>query len=674
VALRPHAAPVVSTVHSISGETTAGIETFTVGDPLIGQEVNFGADTYFAGNNPQAFGDAMPEEYWGAALEPLGLFELHFGAMFSGVSQVGPFVAKAAAINTLTRTPDSRPIADGLDPAGAELAEFALPDLTTWSEARIALLVADYNALPAGPSPERRNLVRRISHLFPRVSAATRNAITAANPGVFTSRAGTLTAGWDNKEVYDGKVDEALTFQPGVRGMVAYMSEFTSFDVNWNPFAFHSDELCGYHIGSLTPDLDFHTDYTGDPHTRTVNGVRYDFQAVGEFTLLRDGDRMEIQSRQTPVATQNPITDSYTGLTACVSINTAIAARLGRHRISLQPGREGRRLQFYVDGKPADLPKDGLDLDRHRVTTFDANGEPGLRVDFEDGTVLIVTPHFWNSHSVWYMNVNVSHTRAHEGVMGLIPRRSWLPRLRDGSSLGPMPASLQDRYVALYKKFADSWRVTDQTSLFVYESGTSTKTFTDQDWPAAQPPCRIKPHLQIPNAPLLRGMPVAEAERICKPVTMKDLHANCVFDVATTGDKTFAEGYLLAQELRLYGTSVTLTAIEPPARSDRQPGDEPPPERRDHALRLTATVAAVTAGRPRPTGSVTFHVDGVAMRRPVTLDERGRARLVVPRLKPGTHTIRATYSGGGKYDYHGSSSATLVFSVGRQGDDRVAPA
>ena len=52
VALRSHAAPVVSTVVSISGDTaTTTGETFLAGDPLIGQPVNFGPDTYMASNN-----------------------------------------------------------------------------------------------------------------------------------------------------------------------------------------------------------------------------------------------------------------------------------------------------------------------------------------------------------------------------------------------------------------------------------------------------------------------------------------------------------------------------------------------------------------------------------------------------------------------------------------------
>lgn len=668
-ALRSHAAPVVSTVVSVTGDTTLGPETFAAGDPVIGQLVDFGPDTYFAGNQPS--GAPAPEEFFTDAEEPMALFEVHVGGLFSGASEVGPFVAKAVAIDQKTRTPDSRPIATGLDPAAAELAEFGLPSLQSFSETRIDLLVADYNALPAGDTPERRNMARRVGHLLNTVSVAKRNAVQAANPGAFTARPGTLPQGWTSKEVFEGKVDENLVFTPGGSAVVAYMSEFDSFNIKWEPFAFHSDELCGHHKGTLT-HLNADGSYSGDPHTRTVSGRLYDFQAVGEFTLLRDASRMEIQARQAPVATQNPITDPHTGLTACVSINTAIAARLGKHRISLQPGREGRRLQFYVDGKPASLSTEGIDLDAHRVTPFDANGEMGVRVDFEDGTVLLITPAFWNSHNVWYMNISVSNTRADEGVMGFVPRDSWLPRLATGESLGPMPASLQDRYLTLYKKFADSWRVTDQTSLFVYDPGTSTKTFTDRAWPAEKPPCKVKPELQIPGAPILEGMPVAAAARICRAIKIKDLHANCVFDVATTGDEIFAEGYLLAQELRLYGTAVKLTGGAPPSRTDRMPGDvADQPEVRRAALRLTATVSTLTPGRSIPTGTVTFFVDGVALRRPVNLDARGRARVVVPRLRPGTHTIHATYSGGGRSDNHSSSSANLIYTVGREGDGNV---
>jgi FtsP/CotA-like multicopper oxidase with cupredoxin domain len=181
----------------------------------------------------------------------------------------------------------------------------------------------------------------------------------------------------------------------------------------------------------------------GDPHVHTVDGKRYDFQAVGEFTLLRDRDGMEVQARHWPVQTATPITDSYSGLTSCVSVNTAVAARVGSHRIAYQPGREGRLLQFYLDGEPAPLPVDGLDLDAHRVTAYAvAGGATALRVDYAHHAVLTITPYFWNSYNIWILNVSVSHTHGDEGIMGRIPEGSWFTRAaqrRDGRPDAPGP-------------------------------------------------------------------------------------------------------------------------------------------------------------------------------------------------------------------------------------------
>jgi hypothetical protein len=685
VSLRSHAAPVVSTVVSITGETTAGTETFTAGDPLIGQPVDFGPDTYFAGNfNSSSPGSPQPEEYWGAAKEPLGLFQIRLGASFSppatyfsGSSQVGPFTAKATMLNQHTRTPDSRPIANGLPDATAELAEFGLPvDVAAFTDARIDLLLPEYSAAP-DPSPARRNLRRRIGHLLGSASSTKVSAVQATNPEI-TIRIGTLRMPpptiWAYKEHYQGKVDIDLHAwpggPPGGSAVITYMTEFQGFDFHWDAFAFHSDELCGHHKGTLGANLSMHGGHIGDPHTHTVDGTAYDFQAVGEFTLLRNGERMEVQVRQTPVATANPITDSYTDLTACVSINTAVAARVGKHRVSLQPAREGTRLQFYLDGEPAKMPMEGLALGSNRASVFDANGETGLRIDYDDGTVVTATPAFWNAYNVWYIDVGVSNTKADEGVMGFIPKDSWLPRLRDGGSVGPMPASLRDRYVTLYKTFADSWRVTDETSLFVYEPGTSTKAFTDPDWPAERAPCDLKPEFQVPGVGVLEGMPIPEAEMICKVVTTEDLYKNCVFDVATTGDPIFAAGYRFAQDLRLYGTSVRIEGYRPASRQDRSPSPttDEPSARPDSSLVVTATVTPLTPERSVPTGTVIFYVDGMPMSRPVDLDARGRAQITLTRLKTGEHEIRAMYSGGGKYEYHASSSPNLMHSVESRSD------
>lgn len=397
----------------------------------------------------------------------------------------------------------------------------------------------------------------------------------------------------------------------------------------------------------------------GDPHVHTVDGKHYDFQGAGEFVLLRDHDGMEVQARHWPVETANQITDPATGLTSCVSINTAVAARVGEHRIAYQPGWKGQDgdLEFFVDGERARLPYNGLDLGGHQVTAFEMeSGTTGLRVDYASQAVLTVTPHFWEAYSIWYMNVRVSHTQADEGIMGVIPPDSWLPMLPTRASVGPMPASLQDRHGVLYRTFADAWRVTDETSLFVYETGTWTTTFTDCDWPAPQPPCTLQPEFDVPGArPPTSGLPERAAERVCRRVTDEALHRDCVLDVAATGDESFAGGYLLEQELMRKATSVQLVA-------DKSLVEQ------GSAVTVTATVlplAVTDEGSATPTGAVTFVVEGSPVGKPVRVDKQGRATVVLDRLENGRHGVRAEYGGGGRRKYRPGWSGTLVVAVGR---------
>ena len=384
----------------------------------------------------------------------------------------------------------------------------------------------------------------------------------------------------------------------------------------------------------------------GDPHITTANGVNYDFQGAGEFVALRDADGLEIQTRQAPIATNSFVpTDGHDGLATCVSLNTAVAARVGKRRVTYQPDLSGvpdpSGLQLRIDGALTTLGAAGIDLGAggRLVKTKDTGG---LEIDFNDGSTLFVTPGWWPSQSKWYLNVDLSRAPAADGmsgtssqarfgtlgtggIMGAIAPGSWLPALPDGSSMGPMPGPVHERYLDLYKKFAEAWRVNDKTSLFDYAPGTSTANYTMRAWPLENPPC-VLPETK-PVEPASRAV----AERACRPITAKNAHANCVFDVMVTGNTGFARTYQLSQRVVSGSTRITVS-------------DDKNPTEVEHTVTFTATVRrAAVNGDGVPAGAAQLAIDGRKAGRPVRLDARGQARWKTSALKPGKHAVVAEY-------------------------------
>lgn len=302
----------------------------------------------------------------------------------------------------------------------------------------------------------------------------------------------------------------------------------------------------------------------GDPHIKTVEGVRYDFQSAGEFVLLRE-EGMELQARQTPVSTAGPLPpNAHTGLSSCVSVNTALALRAGQNRVTYQPRIERRAnlkrndsalqttgtLILRIDGRPVDLSGGPVTLSSGgRVLKTAAPG--GVQVQIPGGTTVTITPGFWAPYQIAFLNVDVRHARAVEGVMGAIAPGGWLPALSNGAQLGARPASLNQRYTDLYKEFADSWRVKKEISLFDYEAGLSVGSFDVPGWPGESPKsCKAPPTPGGPaEAPPPAPVSMDEAKKLCAAVKDPDRQRNCIADVAATGENGFAIAYLQTERL-----------------------------------------------------------------------------------------------------------------------------
>lgn len=292
----------------------------------------------------------------------------------------------------------------------------------------------------------------------------------------------------------------------------------------------------------------------GDTHIKTLDDVWYDFQSAGEFTLLRDHD-LEIQTRQVPVQTDRPLDpNEHTGLVSCASLNSAVAVRAGRHRITYQPDLSGRPnpegLELRVDGQLARMTPQGIVLESGgRIIQTPAAG--GIQIETPAGTVVIITPGFWEAYQVWYLDVETHYARATEGVMAPLAPGSWLPALPDGSSLGTLPTDMGQRYADLYDKFENAWRVKDGNGLFDYAPGTSTATFTIDSWPAENPKACLVP--TGPEGPTLKApakaLTLEVAKQHCGPLAAEDARSNCTQDVMVTGDPTFAQTYLRAERV-----------------------------------------------------------------------------------------------------------------------------
>lgn len=249
----------------------------------------------------------------------------------------------------------------------------------------------------------------------------------------------------------------------------------------------------------------------GDPHLRTFDGLSYDFQAAGEFVLAR-GTGLEIQTRQ-----------EAWGNSTSVSVNTAVAMLLGDTVVGLYIGQ---------DGNPLNINGEWVHLDSGETISV------GGGSIYRNGSVYIVTnaegDGFWANVRSSHINLRTFiHEDRGSDVAGLLGNNDGIRgndlAMADGTVL-PTPVPVTQ----LYGVYADSWRVTDATSLFVYGDGESTATFTNRHFP-----------IGITTLDDLDPALRAAAERIARDGGLTEgtwEFDSAVLDIALTMEADFAEG------------------------------------------------------------------------------------------------------------------------------------
>ncbi|SET60723.1 von Willebrand factor type D domain-containing protein [Nitrosomonas marina] len=267
----------------------------------------------------------------------------------------------------------------------------------------------------------------------------------------------------------------------------------------------------------------------GDPHLRTFDGLSYDFQAAGEFTIVRgSGPDLEMQVRQEPWGSR---TD--------VSVNTAVAMRVGNDVVGIytgQPNPVNINGVFVAIAPGETVPVDGGTVHRDG-NAYTVTNEHG------DG--------FWARVGSGAINLRTFICADRDSVAGLLGNNDGDHTndiaLADGTQLSSSPTAGD-----LYGQFADSWRVTTDTTLFIYNAGESTETFTDRNFPS---------HIISINDldPAIRAAAEDIARSIGLPEGTVEFN-NAVLDIALTGNEEFGQIALEAMLFEIPQGSVGLFA------------------------------------------------------------------------------------------------------------------
>lgn len=255
----------------------------------------------------------------------------------------------------------------------------------------------------------------------------------------------------------------------------------------------------------------------GDVHIRSTDGLRYDFQAAGDYLLIQSTDgEVVVQARQ-EMWDQNPK----------VSVNRAGAMRMMSDTIEwyLLPTKA-----LYVNGQLTPMPTSRQTLPGGGVIeTLRSGSKETLMLYWPNDSFTGRLVSYANNTMDVEVRKIVSSHRTYEGMIGNMDgKRDNDLQVRGGDNLG---ATLNNDNIA---RVGESWRVRANENLFKRSHPAPTGAVA-----------RNQPGIADLDAAARQ-----EASQTCKSAGVSDATAlrNCIYDVAATGDKTFVESAKQFQE------------------------------------------------------------------------------------------------------------------------------
>jgi hypothetical protein len=343
----------------------------------------------------------------------------------------------------------------------------------------------------------------------------------------------------------------------------------------------------------------------GEPHINGFDGVRYSFQAIGEFVYFSTPG-FEVQQR-------------FTGWKGRASSAQATAIRVGNNVIESyfdSPPDRTNDMPIVVNGDDVTLTQAGISFDDGSfVGRLKSNPLYHNLIVVEPGGSYAIVENLNVSQNVLF-GVSKDMRALIAGGLGGVPDGSRTNdfTLRDGTILDPASiGSIED----MYGRFAASWRVAPDERLFTRGSAHEFLTAEYTDLPAS-----------VAKLSDYSSGEQERARRVCidAGVLGKSALEDCVYDVLVTGNPAWAQAAGASQ--------VVMSMVQP---SDLGPA--PAAKRSEPVLDLapvSATLTALAAGESVGTALQWILINQATEE--TTIPESVAATIDVM-LKPGSYDV-----------------------------------